>query len=418
MPRTARQPDPWPRAILHVDMDQFFAAIAVLDDPSLKGKPVLVGGGGPRGVLSTASYEARRFGCRSAMPTAVALRLCPEAVLVKVPGARIRELSGQLFDILERVSPLVQPLSCDEAFIDATGSQRLLGTPEAIARSIKEQVRDELGLTASIGVASNKFLAKLASDLEKPDGLTVVPRNSEDDPDALARFLAPLPVGRMWGVGPSTEAKLAKHKLRTFGDLQACSLEQLQRVTGGREHADHLHRLCRGIDDRPVHGPREAKSVGHEQTFREDLKDPAHVRAVMLGQSEDVARRLRRKQQRAKGVTVKIRFGDFQTITRSAALDAPTDLTADLYRAASALFDKWADSQFRPVRLIGVSASPLADAAQEQPSLFSDPQREKQKQIEQALDSIKDRFGNRAAHRGQLPDATQHRTYDPRNGRG
>ncbi len=399
-------------------MDQFFAAIAVLDDPSLRGKPVLVGGGGPRGVLSTASYEARQYGCRSAMPTAVALRLCPHAVLVKVPGARIRELSGKLFDILETVSPRVQPLSCDEAFIDATGSQRLLGPPEQIARSIKQQVRDELRLTASIGVAPNKFLAKLASDLEKPDGLTIVPRNTQDDPDAVARFLAPLPVGRMWGVGPSTEARLAGQKLRTFGDLQRCSIDQLRRATGGREHAEHLHRLCRGLDDRPVHGPREAKSVGHEQTFREDLNDPAHVRAVMLGQSEDVARRLRRKGHRARGVTVKIRFGDFQTITRSAVLDAPTDLTAELYRAATALFDKWADRQFRPVRLIGVSASPLTDAADEQPTLFPDPQREKQRQIEQALDTIKDRFGNRAAHRGQLPDKTQHRTYDPRNGYG
>ncbi|XAM00706.1 DNA polymerase IV [Phycisphaeraceae bacterium D3-23] len=418
MPPATSQAEPWPRAILHVDMDQFFAAIAVLDDPSLKGKPVLVGGTGPRGVLSTASYEARKFGCRSAMPTAVALRLCPHAIIVKVPGARIRELSGKLFDILERVSPKVQPLSCDEAFIDATGSQRLLGPPEQIARSIKDQVRDEIKLTASVGVAPNKFLAKLASDLEKPDGLTVVPRNTEAQPDAIARFLAPLPVGRMWGVGPASEAKLARHQVHTFGDLQACSRERLKRIAGGEEYANHFYRLSRGLDERPVHGPREAKSVGHEQTFREDLQDPEHVRAIMLGQAEDVARRLRRKHQRAKGVTIKVRFGDFQTITRSQSLDHPTDLTSELYQAAVALFDKWAKHTYRPVRLIGVSASPLTDAHEDQPSLFPDPRNEKQRKIEQALDTIKDRFGNRAAHRGQPPANTKHRTYDPRNGYG
>lgn len=417
-PATRQADDPWPRAILHVDMDQFFAAIAVLDDPTLKGKPVLVGGTGPRGVLSTASYEARKFGCRSAMPTAVALRLCPHAVIVKVPGQRIRELSSKLFDILERVSPLVQPLSCDEAFIDATGSQRLLGPPEVIARSIKQQVQDELHLTASVGVAPNKFLAKLASDLDKPDGLTIIPRNTANDPDAVARFLAPLPIRRMWGVGPASEAKLAKHKIHTFGDLQQCSREQLQRIAGGKEYADHFFKLCRGNDDRPVHGPRDAKSVGHEQTFREDLADPDHVRAIMLTQAEDVARRLRHKQRRAKGVTVKIRFGDFQTITRSKSLDRPTDLTRDLYDAAVALFDKWARHQYRPVRLIGISATPLTDAAEEQPSLFPDPRDAKQRQVEQTLDTIKARFGNRAAHRGQPPKNTKHRTYDPRNGYG
>ncbi|MEM9415768.1 MAG: DNA polymerase IV [Planctomycetota bacterium] len=418
MPQTASQAEHWPRAILHVDMDQFFAAIAVLDDPSLKGKPVLVGGTGPRGVLSTASYEARKFGCRSAMPTAVALRLCPHATIVKVPGARIRELSGKLFDILERVSPLVQPLSCDEAFIDATGSQRLLGPPEVIARNIKQQVRDELQLTASVGVAPNKFLAKLASDLEKPDGLTVIPRNTDEHPDAIARFLAPLPIRRMWGVGPASEAKLAKHNIHTFGDLQACSRERLRRIAGGDEYANHFYKLCRGDDDRPVHGPRDAKSVGHEQTFREDLEDPDHVRAIMLTQAEDVARRLRRKQRRAKGVTVKIRFGDFQTITRSSTLDRPTDLTRELYDAAVALFDKWARHSYRPVRLIGVSAGPLTDGEEAQPSLFTDPDNEKQRAVEQTLDTIKARFGHRAAHRGQPPANTKHRTYDPRNGYG
>ena len=402
----------WPtdqRAILHVDMDQFFAAIAVLDDPSLKGKPVLVGGGGPRGVLSTASYEARKFGCRSAMPTAVARRLCPDAVLVKVPGERIREMSAKLFDILDRVSPLVQPLSCDEAFIDATGSQRLLGPPEEIARLIKSQVRDELGLTASVGVAPNKFLAKLASDLEKPDGLTVIPPDAQQ----MQAILDPLPVGKMWGVGPATEAKLAKRGVRTFAQLRQLTETQLQRDAG--EDGSRLYLLSRGIDDRPVVPSREAKSVGHEQTFREDLRDPDHVRAIMLNQAEDVARRLRHKQLLARGVTVKIRYGKFETITRSTTLDRPTDLTDELYRPAIALFNKWAKHTFQPVRLIGVSAGPLTHEPPQQ-DLFADPQREKKIQVEQTLDQIKSKFGKRAVHRGQTPN--DERTYDPRNGYG
>ncbi|MEO0477687.1 MAG: DNA polymerase IV [Planctomycetota bacterium] len=403
---------PWPadqRAILHVDMDQFFAAIAVLDDPSLRGKPVLVGGGGPRGVLSTASYEARRFGCRSAMPTAVALRLCPDAVLVKVPGERIREMSGRLFDILDRVSPLVQPLSCDEAFVDVTGSQRLLGPPEQIAKEIKQQIRDELELTASVGVAPNKFLAKLASDLEKPNGLTVFP----PDERAIQQRLDPLPIGKMWGVGPATEAKLAKRGVRTFADLRQLTEQQLTRDAG--DDGSRLFRLSRGIDERPVVPSREAKSVGHEQTFREDLKDPDHVRAIMLTQAEDVARRLRHKQLLARGVTVKIRYGNFETITRSTTLDRPTDLTDELYRPAIALFDKWANSAFQPVRLIGVTAGPLTHEPRQQ-DLFADPKRDKQRQVEQTLDDIKSKFGKRAVHRGQTPN--EERTYDPRNGYG
>lgn len=402
---------PWPndqRAILHVDMDQFFAAIAVLDDPSLKGKPVLVGGGGPRGVLSTASYEARKFGCRSAMPTAVALRLCPDAVLVKVPGERIREMSSKLFDILDRVSPMVQPLSCDEAFIDVTGSQRLLGQPQAIAIQIKQQVNDELQLTASVGVAPNKFLAKLASDLEKPDGLTVIPPDAEK----IQAILDPLPISRMWGVGPATEAKLAKRSARTFADLRRLTEYQLEQDTG-KEDGSRLYRLSRGIDHRPVVPSREAKSVGHEQTFRQDLADPEHVRAVMLTQAEDIARRLRHKQLLARGLTVKIRYGNFETITRSTTLDRPTDLTDELYLPAIDLFSRWASASFQPVRLIGISAGPLTHEPAQQ-DLFAEPSREKKKQIEKTLDQIKSRFGKRAVHRGQTPN--EDRPYDPSNG--
>ncbi|MGB0768469.1 MAG: DNA polymerase IV, partial [Phycisphaeraceae bacterium] len=258
----------WPtdqRAILHVDMDQFFAAIAVLDDPSLKGKPVLVGGGGPRGVLSTASYEARKFGCRSAMPTAVALRLCPDAILVKVPGERIREMSAKLFDILDRVSPLVQPLSCDEAFIDVTGSQRLLGEPIEIAKQIKRQIKDELKLTASVGVAPNKFLAKIASDWEKPDGLFVI------KPDQVADFLLDLEVDKISGVGEKTAERLQRFGVKTCGDLQRKTQADLLEHFG--KFGQRLFELARGIDNRPVRISRTRKSVSVEHTYAQDLSD-------------------------------------------------------------------------------------------------------------------------------------------------
>jgi len=345
------------------------------------------------------------------MPTALAMRLCPHAVLVKVPGERIREMSARLFDILDRVSPLVQPLSCDEAFIDATGSLRLLGQPRSIAEQIKQQIKDELQLTASVGVAPNKFLAKLASDLEKPDGLTLIP----PDPASIQRILDPLPIGKMWGVGPATEAKLAQRGVRSFADLRRLTEGVLQHHAG--YDASRLYNLSRGIDGRPVVPEREAKSVGHEQTFREDLANPDHIRAIMLTQCEDVARRLRINHQLARGITVKIRFGDFQTITRSATLDAPTDLTDDLYPAAKTLFDKWAASAFQPVRLIGVAAGPLTHEPA-QTELFTDPQREQRRKVEQTLDQIKDKFGKRAVHRGQVPEKDTERTYDPRNGYG
>lgn len=371
-------------------MDAFFAAIAQRDDPSLRGRPVLTGGSGPRGVVSTASYEARVFGCRSAMPMAVARRLCPQAVVVPVPGAAIREASAKLFDILDDVTPMVQPVSVDEAFLDVTGSRRLLGDGETIARSIKARVAGELRLTASVGVAFNKFLAKLASDLNKPDGLTVITRENWRD------VLLPLPVSRLWGVGPALQQKLEKQGFRTIGDLHRCSEPDLTRWYGTM--GDHLHRLAHALDDRPVVGDREAKSIGHEQTFHEDIDVPDEVRRVMLGQCEQVARRLRKHALLAGGVSVKIRFGDFQTITRQSSFDPPTDLTDDLWRDARALFDHWAQSHFQPIRLIGVTATRLT--AGEQMGLFTDQQREKRRQLDRALDGITQRFGPRTIHRG------------------
>lgn len=383
------------RTVFHVDMDQFFAAIAVLDNPLLRGKPLLVGGSGSRGVVSTASYEARKFGCHSALPMSIARRRCPQAIVAKVPGARIRELSRKMFAVLDDFSPLVQPLSVDEAFLDMTGTDRLMGPASQVARELKDQIfRATGGLVASVGVAPNKFLAKLASDLEKPDGLTVIPHNAE----GIEAALSPLPISKVWGIGPATQRKFEQHGIKTVGDLRQLSEAQLKQSFG--DHAQRYYRLARGIDDRPVVPDRTAKSIGHEQTFGENLTDPADVHTIMLDQAEQVGYRLRKQGFRARGVTVKIRFGDFQTITRSTTFDAPTDLTQMIYHEAKALFDAWAQRSFRSVRLVGISASPLTRDASQQP-LFADPTNEKQKQLDSALDQITTRFGKRTVHRGR-----------------
>ena len=382
---------PTERAILHVDMDAFFAAIAVLDDSRLRGQPVLTGSNGPRGVVTTASYEARKFGCHSAMPMAQAKRLCPHAQVVQVPGQRIREVSRHLFAILEQFTPLMQPLSVDEAFLDVTGSRRLCGEPVQIARNLKEQIDNELNLIASVGVSFNKFLAKLASDLDKPDGLTVI------TPPNLDRILLPLPVSKIWGIGPATCRSLERHGVRHIADLRQLTLKQLQRQYG--KQAECFYRLCRGIDHRPVVPDRNAKSIGQEQTFGQDLIDPQDVRAFLMTQTEQVGRRLRTHGLSARGMSVKIRFGDYQTITRSATLHRASRLTAELWHAARQLFDMWANQSFSPVRLIGVTATQLTHG-ENQLDLFCDQGRSNRQKLDQALDQIADRFGAGCVHRG------------------
>ena len=379
------------RSILHVDMDAFFASVEQLDDPTLRGKPVLVGGDGLRGVVTAASYEARVFGCRSAMPMAVARRLCPHASVVRGRHSRYSEISNLVFAIFDRYTPLVQPLSIDEAFLDVTAAARHVGPAERIAAEVRATIAGETGgLTASVGVAPNKFLAKLASDLDKPDGLTVIRRADVD------RVLPPLPVGSIWGVGPRTAERLAGFGVRTIGDLRAMPPEFFDRRLGtvGRRVRD----LCFGLDDRPVRPDRRAKSVGRERTFGTDLADPDAVRDVILHESERVAARLRRAATLARSVTVKIRFGDFQTITRRQTLPAPTDATADVWHAARDLFDAWCRSGFRPVRLIGVTASDLGPA--DQLNLFADPARSRQSSVDSAVDAIRTRFGDAAIGRG------------------
>ncbi len=382
------------RAILHVDMDAFFASVEQLDNPELRGKPVLVGHDGARGVVSAASYEARTFGCHSALPTAIARRRCPQAIIVPVRGGRYREVSLQVFAIFESITPLVEPLSIDEAFLDVSGSRRLFGGDEvAIARHIKQRILAETGVTGSVGVAPNKFLAKLASDWDKPDGLTVVRA------DELPGRLAPLAIGEMWGVGPATEARLRAAGIATFGDLQGMSLERAGQLLGERG-AERYWRLARGEDDRPVTPDHEAKSLGAEQTFGVDVAERGHVRQVLLGQCERVAQRLRRHALQGRTVTVKIRYGDFETITRSATLPEPTERTDLLWQATAELWDRWAARSFRPVRLIGMSISQLDRPRPRQTELFGTADDTRSRAVDAATDAIQARFGHGAVHRG------------------
>jgi nucleotidyltransferase/DNA polymerase involved in DNA repair len=384
---------PLDRSILHVDMDAFFAAVEQLDHPELRGKPVLVGGNGPRGVVATASYEARPFGCKSAMPMAVAKRLCPQAIVVRGNFARYREVSDAMFDILENFTPLIQPLSIDEAFLDLTGTERLHGDAEGVARRIKQRVREELRLTISVGVAHNKFLAKLASDLQKPDGLTVLL-----EPEQIERVLPPLPISRIWGIGPKTAIRLNDLGIRTIGDIRKLPLEVLVAKFG--DEGERYYRLSRGLDDREVTPDSQAKSIGQEQTFGVDIDDPEELRGVLLGEIEQIAARLRRHGLRTRGITLKIRDGQFNTITRAAKVDPPTSVTQPLWEVARRTFDEWAGASFKPLRLLGAQAAHLTADAEQLP-LFADSRSERHKKVDAALDQINARLGKVAIHRAR-----------------
>ena len=384
--------DPPPRRrVLHLDMDAFYASVEQRDRPELRGRPVLVGSDRPRGVVAAASYEARKFGCRSAQPMATAKRLCPDAVVVRPRMEAYCADSARVFAILETLSPIVEPLSIDEAFVELTGTERLLGPAPEVARALRDRVRSETGLTASVGVAPNKFLAKIASDLGKPDGLTIL------DEESVDRVLLPMEVGRLWGVGPKTAAALASVGVKTVGDLRAWSEERLRGRFG--EAGAHFWRLARAMDERPVVPDREAKSIGQECTFEEDLEDREEVRGVLLGQSDEVARRLRRHGLRARGVTVKIRYGKFETITRNETLPEAVDTTQDLRAAAVRVFERWADAGFRPVRLVGVTAREL-EGGPEPAVLFPDDEHARKRRLDGALDEIAARFGKESLRRG------------------
>ncbi len=379
--------------ILHVDMDAFYASVEELDDPGLVGQPVVVGGTPDgRGVVAAANYAARRYGIHSAMPAARARRLCPHAVFIRSRMDRYVEVSRELRDIFARYTPLLEPLSLDEAFLDVTSSLRLFGDGQAIARRIKEEIRDELGLVASVGVAPNKFLAKLASDLDKPDGLVVVPT------DAIEAFLEPLPVSRLWGVGKVSNRDLAEMGVYTIGDLRRLPEELL--VSRFAKSAAHWARLARGIDDRRVVPDRDAKSISHETTFATDIGDAEVLRSWLLELTEQVATRLRRQGLRGKTVFIKVRYADFHTVTRSESLDAPSNVTRELYVTAARLLQAQLARSPRPVRLLGMGASGITSEELEQGQLFETEDREQQRRIDTVVDSIKSRFGNRALRRG------------------
>ena len=378
--------------ILHVDMDAFYAAIEQRDRPELRGTPVIVGGLGPRGVVSAASYEARPFGVRSALPMATARRLCPRGVFLPVRMKHYAAVGHQIRDIFLAYTPLVEPLSLDEAFLDVRGCEGLFGPAPAIARQIKDRIKAETGLTASVGVAPNKFLAKLASDFGKPDGFVVLP------PEKVAAFLAPLPVGRLWSVGAKAEQRLHALGLHTVGDLAARPERVLADHFG--ESGRHLWQLAHGRDDRPVVPDREAKSVSTETTFAHDLEDRAVLRVWLVDLVDQLAGRLRREGLRARTVELKVRAADFRTWTRAQSLPEPTDRTEEIRHAAQALFDRTLLKERFPVRLLGVGASKLTRETAVQGSLFDDGTPQRQAALDRAVDAIRGQFGAGAIRRG------------------
>jgi DNA polymerase IV len=379
------------RTILHVDLDAFFAAVEQRDHPELRGLPVIVGGGGPnqRGVVSAASYEARTFGVHSAMPLRTAGRLCPQGVFLPVDGRRYQAASREVMAILRRFTPQVQPISIDEAFLDVTGSRALFGDGETIARSIKSAVRDEVGLTASVGVACTKLVAKIASDLRKPDGLVVVAPGDE------AAFLAPLPISRLWGVGERTAAALRDFGVTTIGDLAALPREPLVQRFG--KHGASLVDRAKGIDPDPVATGDPAKSIGHEHTFDTDTADREVIERTLLGMADGVAWRVRAAGLKAGTVTIKLRDSRFVTMTRQTSLEVPADLTEPIYEAALTLLRRELHGQ--RIRLVGVTASNFRE--REQLELFGvpDPRRH---QTAEALDRIRRKYGERAVTRARL----------------
>jgi DNA polymerase-4 len=376
--------------ILHVDLDAFFAAVEQRDRPELRGRPVIVGGDPhARGVVSAASYEARAFGVHSAMPLRTAAALCPGGAFLPVDGAKYRRESRRVMEILGRFTPLLEQVSIDEAFLDVAGSEALFGPPEEIARRIKKAVRDEVGLTASVGAATTKLVAKVASDLRKPDGLVVVPAGEE------AAFLAPLPIRRLWGVGEQTRAVLAEYGVRTIGELAELPVDVLVRRLGA--HAATLHERARGIDPSPVTGDVAAKSVSHEHTFDVDTADAEVIERTLLALSEGVASRLRAGGVRASTVAVKVRDSAFHTVTRQRTLPEPTDLADPIFRTALELVRP--EARGRRIRLLGVGAHGLGEPAQIGLFATEDPRRRK---AVEAQDEIRRKYGSRALTRARL----------------
>ena len=381
------------RRIIHLDMDAFYAAIEQRDRPELKGTPVIVGGSRERGVVSACSYEARRFGVRSAMPITRAVALCPAATVLPVRMSRYREVSRQVFAIFQKFTDLIEPLSIDEAFLDVTGSERLLGPAEVIAGRIREMVRQETQLAVSAGVAPNKILAKLASEAAKPDGL------KEIRPEDVDGFLLPLPVSRLWGVGAVAASRLEAKGVRTVSDLRRMEKDHLLRLFG--RWGEQLHALARGVDERPVESEASVKSIGREETFEQDIRKGEELRRELLSLAEEVARRLRRKEVSGRTLTLKVRFADFSAVTRSRTFVGGLDHGPDIFREAEALLAR-TQAGALPVRLLGISMSQLEERGSGQIELFGEETRRGVQALDQAMDRLRERYGAKGICRGTL----------------
>ncbi len=393
-------PQPGPPAddtgatVLHVDMDAFYASVEVRRDPDLRGRPVLVGGLGKRSVVCAASYEARGFGVHSAMPMSRARRLCPAAVVIPPDFAAYSAASKAVMAVFREVTPLVEPLSLDEAFLDVAGAVRRMGRPASIGTWIRATVAAEQQLTCSVGVASTKFVAKLASARCKPDGLLVVPR------DGVLDFLHPLPVAALWGVGERTEEVLTRHGLHTVGDLARTDLSTLTAALGASLGA-HLHALAWGRDDRAVVPHEAEKSCGAEETFAEDLSDPAAIHRELLRLAERTASRLRQGGQVGRTIAIKVRFADFTTITRSRTLPVATDVSQEVYAAARDLYDALGLG-WTPLRLVGVRVEGLVRVGDAPLQLAFDTQGGGRRDAELAVDRAARRFGDGAVRPATL----------------
>ena len=384
--------------IIHADMDAFFASVEIREQPALRGKPVVVGGQvESRGVVAAASYVARQYGIRSAMPTATALKRCPELVVLPGRMALYSEVSRQIQDIFARYTPLIEPLSLDEAFLDVSASTALFGSAQHIARDIKQAVLDELQLVISMGVAPNKFVAKIASDVQKPDGFVVVKAAG------VQAFLDPLPVSRLWGVGKVTEKKLHAQQIHSIADLRHASESFIRQHFG--QYGEQLRQLARGYDPRAVITERDAKSISHETTFAQDINDVDILRSVLSSLTEQVAWRMRRQNVQGRTVQLKLRFDNFHTITRVRSLSTATHHTRDLWRTVLQLLNKEITSGLPPIRLIGMGVSGFdSNESHEQLGLFDTPKTDdaisdaphsEAEDIDKITDDINHRFGNK-----------------------
>ena len=391
--------------ILHVDMDAFYASVEERERPELAGKPLIVGGTPEgRGVVAAANYEVRKYGVHSAMPTATALRLCPQAIVIPCRLGFYAEISEQIRAIFDHYTPLVEPLSLDEAFLDVTGSEPLFGSSAVIGRQIKETIRQKLRLTASVGVAPNKFLAKIASDLEKPDGFVLVEAGQIE----IQEFLDPLPVGRLWGVGRVASQVFERLGVKTIADVRRMPIETLRQHFG--QTGDHLAELARGIDERRVVPDRDAKSISHETTFAADIADMDALRAWASELAEQVGWRLRRHRLRGRTVQIKVRYADFHTITRAETLAEATSVTEEIRQTALRLLTERLPDRRLLIRLLGVGVSHFENPEQVQGILFEDESHARHSRLDQAADKLRERFGAEALRRGSgLSHQAQHR---------